>query len=59
MFWRERNKIKRILYRILQEQILSHKETYTEKGVIFYPKKNILIISKEVLSKEIEISLKK
>lgn len=55
----ERNKVKRVFYRILQEQIVSQKETYTEKGALFYPKKNTLTVSKEVLVKEIENSLKK
>jgi ribonuclease P protein component len=48
----ERNKVKRIFYRILQESIIG-KDGFTQKGFLFYPKKGSVDTASEIIKEEL------
>jgi ribonuclease P protein component len=49
----DRNKVKRLVYGILQEGLISQGKKNKERSALLYPKKNILEIDREIIKKEI------
>ena len=49
----DRNKVRRLVYGILQEDIISHSTRSKRRSALLYPKKNILGVDREILKREI------